>query len=217
MILGLDPVTGQRYRSATSHHISYLAPSWAIQYDAPMATLASNDLATKIDPTAAAVTKSLTDATFDSETNLVHLRYGIGTDGSYPASLVSYMLVPTKGLVAAKAKALSNLVKFALSSAGQKVVTSKNYVPVTPAMKTAGLAVATSLAAEGAIPAASVTHPSSGGGSGTKVQGETFGGSSPVGGLPKTGGLPALPIAGAGVLLLAAGEIARRRLLRSSS
>jgi len=219
-ILGLDPITGQRYRSATSHHISYLAPSWALQYEAPMVTLASNDLATKIDPTSAAVMKSLTNATLDPKTNLVHIHYGVTADGAYPATLVSYFLVPTKGLDATKAKALSGLVRFALSSAGQKVIAAKNYVPVTPAMKTAGLTVATALATEGSSPTTTRRTSAGGtgggsvssGGSGTQVQGETIGG-----GLPRTGGIPALPFAVAGAALFVMGELVRRRLSRSSN
>jgi phosphate transport system substrate-binding protein len=213
-ILQLNPATGQRLPSAASHHIGYLAPAWATKFGAPMVTLLSDDGSTKIDPTAQAVGKALAKGVFDPKTNLVTVPFGVTADGAYPATLISYFAVPVKGLRADKAKALSKLLTFSLGSKGQSDVVAAGYVGVTSAMKQGGLAVASAMNASSPVTSRRTggASSSSSAASGTQVLGNTFG-SSP--GLPRTGGGSTATLV-AGVLMLGAGEVARRRLLRRS-
>jgi len=157
-MLGLDPSDDTKtLPGATSHYIGYLAPSWADRYNAPKATLVSSDAAhlTRISASADSVGKALAAGTVDATTNLVTLKYGVAGDGAYPAALVSYLAVPTKGLTATgKAAALANFIRFVLGDAGQKVVADTGYVPVSPALRTAGLAVADQVAAQSGSAAA---------------------------------------------------------------
>ena len=53
-MLQLDPATEVKLPSATTHHIAYLAPAWAIKYHAPMAAL-QNKAGQFVLPTPAAV------------------------------------------------------------------------------------------------------------------------------------------------------------------
>jgi ABC-type phosphate transport system substrate-binding protein len=166
-MLQLDPSTGNRIPSATSRFIGYLAPSWAIPHDIAMVTVLSSDGLQKIDPNTASVTKAMAKGTVDPATNIVTLKYGIEADGAWPAPLISYIAVPTKGLDATKATPMSKLIKFALSDAGQKDVTDTHYVAISAPLKTAGLKVADDVAAQATTASSSTTSTTAAGGATT--------------------------------------------------
>ena len=103
-------------------------------------------------PTQSAEQAAVNDATMDTTTNVVTFQANGGTDASaYPMMVMSYLVVPTTGLSAAKATALSQFIDFVLSPEGQKDIEALGGVPVTAAMATAGQAVATTVAAEAVL------------------------------------------------------------------
>ena len=146
----------------------------------------------------------------------------------------SYLLVPTNGLTAAKANALAQVVRFAVGSQGQQIISQFGAAPDTAAMAAAGQSVAATLNAEAVSTAASgsstttttavgseastttVTTPGAstsggpGGTAGTDPSATDQSGS----GLAFTGtsNLPAW--IGSGASLLIAGTLIRRRLRR---
>ena len=120
-------------------------------------TVAIQNAAGKFEgPTVAAESAALNDASMETN-NLVTFPAEGGTDpAAYPAMVMSYLVVPTTGLSAAKASALANLIQFALGPKGQADISAFGAVPVTTAMANAGLAVAARLSAQ-----ASTTAPTS--------------------------------------------------------
>jgi phosphate transport system substrate-binding protein len=147
-MLQLDPATGVKKPSATTHHLAYLAPAWTTKYNAPVAAI-QNKAGQFVTPTAAGVQKAVEQAgTVDPKTNLITLDFNKITDATaYPIPMVEYLAVPTTGLSGAKANALSKFVKYTLGDAGQKVVADTGYVPVSQELRTSGLKVAAALAA----------------------------------------------------------------------
>ncbi len=101
-----------------------------------------------VSPTVAGASAALADATTDPTTNLVTFNASTTDTAAYPLTMMSYLVVPTTGLSAGKATALSNFIQFVLSAKGQADVQSFGAAPVTPAMVTEGLAVAKTVAAE---------------------------------------------------------------------
>ena len=99
-----------------------------------------------VSPTVAAAAAALNDATMDPSTNLVTYQNSTTDTAAYPLMAMSYLVVPTSGLPAAKATALAALIRFALGSTGQSDVTGLGAAAVTPAMVTAGMAVANEVA-----------------------------------------------------------------------
>lgn len=143
----------------------------------------------------------------------------------------SYLLVPTNGLVGAKAAAMADLIRFVVGAAGQRDIESFGAAPATSAMVTADLSVAAQLdteAAQSGTTTSSTTPGSStsttaapgstgAGGSGDTGAGDTSGGggtgaSSPA--LAFTGGPDLAPLLGTGAALLFAGGLVRWRLRR---
>ena len=192
-------------------------------------------------PTLAGESAALNDATIDPTTNLVTFPANGGSDpAAYPIMVMSYLVVPTSGLSAAKAAALSQFLQFVFSSAGVSDITGLGAAPPTPAMTKIGDAVAAEVAAEASAPVTSTTTTT------TVAARSTGGGSLPGGGsspsFPSasaneesseigevgTGsgganaavtlaytGVDIVPILGLGVVLAVAGFVGRRRLRRS--
>jgi hypothetical protein len=79
---------------------------------------------------------------------------------------MSYMVVPTSGLSAAKATALAGFIKFVLGATGQTEVESMGAAGVTPDMVAAGLKVADEVAAQ-AITTTTATTTTTKGGTGS--------------------------------------------------
>jgi ABC-type phosphate transport system substrate-binding protein len=143
----------------------------------------------------------------------------------------SYLVVPTNGLPAGKAKALANVVRYFLGPAGARIIRSFGAAPATTAMATAGLAAAAQLDTEAAQAAATTssstttttvagtntTASTSGTNSGPdtgSASGIGTTGASTSAGLAFTGSPDLVPIVGGGIFLLVAGELVRRRMRR---
>ena len=144
--------------------------------------------------------------------------------------LESYMVVPTNGLPADKALALSQFIRFAVGGTGQADIASLGAAGASPAMVTADLAVAQQLDAQAATasdsPSTTTTTNSTttttsaaslsstpGSSSGAAPAAATASGSNSTGGLATTGGDPSL-LVGVGLTLLICGELARQLLRR---
>jgi len=232
-MLQLDPATGVKGPSATTHHLAYLAPAWTTKYSAPVASI-QNKAGQFVTATEAAVRKAVEQgATVDPKTNLVTFDFAKITDATaYPIPMVEYLAVPTTGLSAAKAKALSKFVKYVLSDAGQKIVADTGYVPVSQELRTSGLKVAAALAATTGAQGGTTTTTTKSGATTTTtnvtgttadttptsvdpggVGGDGTGGSGS--GLPFTGGGPPAPFVVGAVLVLFAAAIGRRQARRA--
>ena len=235
-MLVLDPGTGLRVPNAVTHHIAYLAPAWTTKYNAPVVSV-QNKAGQFVAPTSAGVLQAIEQGgTVDPKTNLITLDFNKITDpAAYPIPMVEYLAVPTTGLSAAKAKALSAFVKYTLSDAGQKDVADTGYTPVSQATRTAGLKVAAALDAtssgQGGTTTTtttvgsktgsttSTTSATTGtvGGAGDPTGGASDGSSSGSGSgtaLPFTGGPPPVVVVLAAFVLLVA-VIGRRRARRA--
>ena len=192
-----------------------------------------------VQPTQSAEQAAVNDASIDPKTNLVTFEPNGGTDASaYPMMMMSYLVVPTTGLSAAKATPLSQFIDFVLSPEGTKDIEALGGVPVTSAMATAGQAVATTVAAEAGPVTTTTTTTTTPGSTGTSStsssNNSTSNGSSPGSSsdasfasdgsatgagddgvsLAMTGGDP-LPIGILGLVLGVVGFGLRRRLRRS--
>jgi ABC-type phosphate transport system substrate-binding protein len=182
-------------------------------------------------PTVDATTAAVNDATFDSSTNLVTFNSDASDAAAYPIDVMSYLIVPTSGLSAAKATALASFIKWVLGPTGQADVKSLGDAPVTTAMVNAGMKVADEVSTQTSqtstpttttttttttTPSA-VTTGATGSGSSTDLGSSGSGatgsstGTSPT--LAYTGGLPApLIVAGSGLLMV--GALLRRAMRR---
>jgi len=111
---------------------------------------------------AAAAAETGTGLTFDTSTNLVTFNADSTDAAAYNNYLMaeSYLVVPTSGLVAAKAVKLAQLIRYALGPTGQTDIAVMGAAPDTPAEVTAGLKVAAELDAEAASPSQSQTSSS---------------------------------------------------------
>ena len=187
-------------------------------------------------PSTAAAEASAADATLATTSdpttdNLVTFNPSTTDAAAYNSYLMeeSYLVVPTNGLSAAKAKALAQFVRFVLGPEGQQDIKNFGAAPATAAMVAAGLKVASSLDSESVTTASqssasttagSTTSPAGGSAAAPPASatsadtgsGATGDGSSPSGGLAFTGapdlGIPII----VGMLLLLMGTLYRRRL-----
>jgi len=192
-------------------------------------------------PTVAAMNAALAHATMDPKTNLVTFNPSTTDQAAYPIPVMSYLIVPTSGLGATKAKALSGFIRFILGMKGQALVQSMGAAPVTTAMVTAGMSVADQVAAEAAPSTTTTTTTPAGGSTTTSTTAalastSAQGGGSTAGGggsgsgagtpatdsgssLAFTGGLPWPGLVGS-VLLVTIGftgrRVLRRRLVHGS-
>ena len=177
---------------------------------------------------AAAADATLTSTSDPNTNNLVTFNASPTDTAAYNSYLMeeSYLLVPTNGLAADKAKALAQLVRFVLGPQAQQDIETFGAAPATAAMVTAGLKVATVLDTESVVSAAQAaastttsttvapagsstsaatgTTPSSTGGSGTPDSS----------GLAFTGAPNLAVLVGTGCLLIVVGTLYRRRLSR---
>ena len=164
--------------------------------------------------------------------------FAASTDpGAYNNLLMveDYLVVPTNGLLAAKATALAQFIRFALGKTGQTDISGFGAAPATSAMDATGLEVAGALDVEAATSASTSSSASTtsttaagsnaataaaasgaaadasgGSGSGTGSSGSGTGSSAD---LAFTGGDP-IPLAGVGTALILAALVARRLLRR---
>jgi hypothetical protein len=212
-----------------------------VVWDLPTAAV-QNAANAFVAPSVAAATAAESDATLATTTdpttdNLVTFAASAGDAAAYNNYLMeeSYLVVPTSGLVAAKATALAQLVRFVLGTQGQHDIESFGSAPATAAMQAAGLKVAAQLDAEGAAAsdptdasttttttsatgststtsasaaAAAASGTSDSGGSGDPPTGAASSGS----GLAFTGVSHLGMWVASGVAMLGAGTIVRRRL-----
>ena len=146
-----------------------------------------------------------------------------------------YLVVPTTGLSAEKASALSGFIRFVLGPNGQRDISTFGAAPATTAMVTAGLQVAGTLDAEAAQAAAtsgaSTTTTTAPGAAAGAAAADSAAGATPAdtssSGSPSGGGSgsdsPGLAFTGApdlsllvgiGAILLVGGAFGRRRLRR---
>ena len=149
-----NPSTLLPYPNPTTWGVGQLAPIPTDWIGPPrnIPTIAlQNAAGAFVSPTVAAGTAALNDATLDSSTNLVTFQNSASDKAAYPLMVMSYLVVPTTGLPVPKAAALAALIRFALGTQGQADVSGLGAAPVTPAMVTAGLAVANQVAAEGSF------------------------------------------------------------------
>jgi len=149
----VDPATGLPEPAAgvqeTSGVIGAIPMDWTIApWDIPTVSI-QNAAGDYVAPTPASMTAALDDAQLDSSTNLVSFPAQDPNPAAYVMPAMSYLVVPTSGLSPTKATALSALIRFALSPAGQRDVVSMDGVALTPAMEAAGEKVADEVAAEG--------------------------------------------------------------------
>jgi len=180
-----------------------------------------------VQPSVASMSAALQDATMDPTTNLVTFTANPNDAAAYPIPVMSYLVVPTSGLAPAKATALTAFIKFVLGSTGQAEVESLGAAGVTPAMVTAGLQVATQVAAEASTTTTTTTtspttststststsaSPNTSGqgvAGGSGAAAATTSTSSPS--LALTGGVPwPVPLVGGALVLV--GFVARRTL-----
>jgi ABC-type phosphate transport system substrate-binding protein len=167
-------------------------------------------------PTVDATTAAVNDATFDPSTNLVTFNANASDAAAYPIDVMSYLIVPTSGLSAAKATALASFIKWVLGPTGQADVKSLGDAPVTTAMVNAGMTVADEVAAQtsqtstSTTTSSAVTTGATGSGSSTDLGSSgSSTGTNPA--LAYTGGLPApLIVVGSGLLMV--GALLRRAM-----
>ncbi|MHB8681854.1 MAG: substrate-binding domain-containing protein [Acidimicrobiales bacterium] len=128
----------------------WLAVPWGAssgQLDIPTIAI-ENAAGSFVTPSVASATAALSHATLDPATNLVTFVPSTTDMAAYPIMAMSYLVVPTSGLSALKATALSDLISYAYSAPGQKDITDLGGVPPTTAMMQAGRAVSAKLSQE---------------------------------------------------------------------
>jgi ABC-type phosphate transport system substrate-binding protein len=181
-----------------------------------------------VTPTSTSTLAALNDSTMDPSTNLVTFNSSSSDAAAYPIDVMSYLIVPTSGLSAAKATALAAFIRFVLGQNGQADIKSFGDAPVaaasSQAMLNAGMHVADLVAAEATqtttttstttVPGTTVSTDSptsSSNGNGGSGNPTLTSGSSPS--LAFTGGVP-LPVLAGGAGLVAVSIVFRRRLKR---
>jgi cobalamin biosynthesis Mg chelatase CobN len=191
-----------------------------------------------VPPSTAAAVASAGDASFattsDSTTNNLVTFNAVATDATaYNNFLMeeSYLVVPTNGLSAAKAKALAQLIRFTVGPLGQQDIKGFGAAPATPAMVAADLKVAAVLDTESVVsaaqaattgstgattttaaPASGAASPGSGSGTPSDAGSGTGGSPDSSSGLAFTGAPNLIVLVGTGTLLVVAGALYRRRL-----
>jgi hypothetical protein len=201
-------------------------------------TAALQNAATKfVVPTESAAASAETAATMDPTTNLVTFNADPNNQTAYDNDMMveSYLVVPTSGLSAAKAKELAQYIRFVVGPQGQSDEETVGSAPPTPTMVAADLKVAVQLDAEATLSTTtSTTSGGSGGGTastttsttaaGAAVAATSVGSSDPAGNTGNTGsgtglastGAPSdiVPVLVLGSALAVLGIIGRLRLRR---
>lgn len=193
-----------------------------------------------VSPSTASAAAAENDATLaqtsdPTTNNLVSFKASTTDAAAYNNYMIeeSYLVVPTKGLVGAKAAAMADLIRFVVGTDGQREIEGFGAAPATAAMVTADLQIAAQLDSEAAQSGTSpgTTTPGSStsttaapgstgaGGAGGTGAGDTSGGDSGGTGatsptLAFTGGPDLAPLVGTGVAFLLAGGLVRWRLRR---
>ena len=185
---------------------------------------------------AAAASHTTVAATSDPTTNNLVTFDPSATDATAYNNIMmaeSYLVVPTKGLSAAKANALAQIIRFAVGPTGQADITRFGAAPATATMQAADLKVAAELNAS-AVAAANpnttgsttttTTAPGGSGGTGstgggsttadTSSTGSSATGTDTSGGLAFTGSANLGAWIALGASLFVVGELVRRRLKR---
>jgi ABC-type phosphate transport system substrate-binding protein len=182
-------------------------------------------------PTEKAAAASEADATLDPATNLVTFNAKSSDAAAYNNYLMveSYLVVPTSGLPSEKAEKLAQLIRFVLGPTAQSDESTLGAAPATPAMDTAGLAVADQLDSSAATttavgtstsptsttattaPAGSASNTGSPSGVPATASSTTVGDSSSQD-LAFTGSSGLVPLVGVGAFLVLVGALVRRRL-----
>ena len=185
---------------------------------------------------AAAASHTTVAATSDPTTNNLVTFDPSATDATAYNNIMmaeSYLVVPTKGLSAAKANALAQIIRFAVGPTGQADITRFGAAPATATMQAADLKVAAELNAS-AVAAANpnttgsttttTTAPGGSGGTGstgggsttadTSSTGSSATGTDTSGGLAFTGSANLGAWIAIGASLFVVGELVRRRLKR---
>lgn len=221
----LDPVTRQPDPSFPAESLGYCSSSWTLSIPSLRNVSVKNSAGQFVQPTSAAIAKQFVGATIDPATNVVKLPYGVTDPGAYPVPVVSYLVVPVKGLAADKAKALASFVRFTLTSdiAKQDAV-DLGFAPANADWVTAGLKVATQLeqvtTTTPSSTSTSSTAPRSGAtqtpraNSASNSSGAVAAAGAPAASLPNTGGRPRWPMVAAGLGLFTVGEAVRQRAVR---
>ncbi len=240
-LIGLDARTGAPSSTAAQLMFGATMPvesDWTgdplgVRWDLPTAAV-ENAAGGFVAPSAASAKAAEGDATLASTSdpttdNLVTFNANAADATAYNNYLMlpAYLVVPTNGLSGDKARALAQLIRFAVGGTGQADITALGAAPATVAMVTADLAVAQELNAEAAATSGATTtttttastasstsgiDASSSGGTSTASTVATDGSTS-GGTLASTGG-NSVPLLGLGVVLLACGETARQILRR---
>ncbi|HUO39626.1 MAG TPA: hypothetical protein VMU34_18095, partial [Mycobacterium sp.] len=184
-------------------------------------------------PSADAAKAALADATLASTStpatnNLVTFNATATDNTAYNnfLMLAGYLVVPTNGLPADKARALAQLIRFAVGGTGQTDITAEGAAPATKAMVAADLAVAQQLDATGAsgstdasgsTTTTTAASSSSLTGSGTTSSAVLTGNSGAFasgGSSLASTGANLLPLVAIGLVLLVSGEASRRWVRR---
>jgi hypothetical protein len=150
-----DPPGG--LSAGTTAPISYIwtgAPL-GTEWDLPTAAI-QNAQGSFVQPSEASAAAAQSDATLASTSspttdNLVTFNASSSDKSAYNNYLMieDYLVVPTNGLDAQTATEVAQLIRYALGSAGQKVISSYGAAPATSAMVSAGLKVAAEVDSEG--------------------------------------------------------------------
>ena len=125
-LVPLDPSTDLPRVNPQGWGVGNVGPvpaDWLAWQKRDIPTIALDNAAgSYVSPTLAATQAALNDASLDTSTNLVTMTANPSDKAAYPIVQMSYLVVPTTGLSPAKAAAMASLIRFALSSAGQKDV-----------------------------------------------------------------------------------------------
>ncbi|HUI04330.1 MAG TPA: hypothetical protein VLZ77_12360, partial [Acidimicrobiales bacterium] len=188
-------------------------------------------------PSSASAAAAEADATLASTAdpttdNLVTFKASSTDAAAYNSYLMEeeYLVVPTSGLAPGKALKLAQFIRFVLGGTGQKDITDMGAAPATAAMQSAGLQVAALLTAQGLSTAASgTTSTPSAAQASAATASATTGSASTADGTDGTDadqgsgpelaatGLDPWPMAGTGLVVVAVGQWARRRLRRRAA
>lgn len=220
----LNAISGQPDPGFPAENLGYCSSSWNISVPSLRNVSVKNPAGQFVQPTSAAIAKQFAGATIDQATNVVKLPYGVPDPGAYPVPVVSYLVVPVKGLAADKAKALGSFVRFTLTSdVAKRDAVDLGFAPPNPDWVTAGLKVVDQLDQLGKTTTSSSSTTSTTrrpgpnqtplGSSGSNSAGAAASG-GPAASLPNTGGKPRWPIVTAGLGLFTVGEAVRQRCVR---
>jgi len=256
-LIGINPLTNVPSTQAAQWNLGVALPIssvWTgsplgVPWNLPTAAI-QNAAGQDVAPSTASAQAAENDATLSSTTNpdtnnLVTFNANPSDPAAYNYLLMqeSYLVVPTTGLPADKALALSQFIRFLLGPTGQADITSFGAAPATSAMVTAGLKVAQQLDIEAAASssntatttttttaagATTTTAPAAAGGatttttaaSTTSVGSSSSNGSSGTGGSGGSSsglaftGANVVPLTLLGAALVVVGELSRRVLRR---